>query len=105
MIRPIDLQTTILSAQNVPAPQRAEEGTRTTAQAAQAAFAAELTHRDESVAPATEVLGNRIDAKPDGQARHDGDGHKHQHAAPFDDSAGESAAEPDEPPHIVDFTA
>jgi hypothetical protein len=105
MIRPIDLQTTILSAQNTPAPQRAEDGTRTTAQAAQAAFAAELTHRDESVAPTTEVLGNRIDAKPDEHEKHGGDSHKRKPSSPFEEAVDEAAGSSEEPPHIVDFTA
>jgi hypothetical protein len=105
MIRPIDLQTTILSAQNTAAPQRAEDGTRTAAQAAQAAFAAELTRRDESVAPASEVLGNRIGAKPDEHEKHGGDSHKRKPASPLVEAVDEAAGVSDEPPHIVDFTA
>jgi hypothetical protein len=106
MIRPIDLQTTILSAQNAPgAAQRAEDGTRTAAAAAQAAFAAELTHRDESVAPATEVLGNRIGAKPEEHAGHGGHPHKHNPGSAFEQVVDEAAGVSEEPPHIVDFTA
>jgi hypothetical protein len=105
MIRPIDLQTTILSAQNVPTAQRAEDGTRTAAQAAQAAFAAELTHRDESVAPTTEVLGNRIGAKPDEHEGHGGDTHKREPRSAFEQVVDEEAGISEEPPHIVDFTA
>jgi hypothetical protein len=105
MIRPIDLQTTILSAQNVPTPQRAEDGTRTAAQAAQAAFAAELTHRDESVAATTEVLGNRIGAKPDEHEGRGADAHKREQKSAFEQVVDEEAGISEEPPHIVDFTA
>jgi hypothetical protein len=106
MIRPIDLQTTILSAQNVPSPHRAEDGTRTSAQAAQAAFAAELTHREESVAPAAEVLGNRIDAKPEEHAGHGGgNSRKRKPASAFEQVVDEAAGVSEESPHIVDFTA
>jgi hypothetical protein len=105
MIRPIDLQTTILSAQNVPGAQRAEDGTRGAAQAAQAAFADELAHRDESVAPATEVLGNRIDAKSEGHEGHGGDPRRHKPSSAFEQVVDEAAGVSEEPAHIVDFTA
>jgi hypothetical protein len=105
MIRPIDLQTTILSAQNAAAPQRAEDGTRIAAQAAQAAFAAEVTHRDESVAPAVEVSGNRVGAKPEEHEKPGGDGRKRRPASPFEQVVDEAAGMSEEPTHIVDFTA
>ena len=106
MIRPIDLQTTILSAQAAaPTAHRAEDGSRLGAQAAQGAFAAELTHRDESVAPTAEVLGNKIGDKPK-----DGDGHRHgPHArtpgSAFEPGMEESTDDGEELPHIVDCTA
>jgi len=108
MIRPIDLQTTILSAQNVPGAQRAEDGSRTAAQAVQAAFAAELTHRDESVAPADEVVGNRIGAKPEEHRRPGDESRKRKPGSSFEQTVAADAAaadDSDEPPHIVDFTA
>lgn len=104
MIRPIDLQTTILSGQNAPAAaQRADEGPRIAAQAAQAAFAAELTQREESVAPTTEVAGNRIDGKPNGRER--GAARKGKPRTPFEQVVDDAAGSSDEPAHIVDFTA
>jgi hypothetical protein len=105
MIRPIDLQTTILSAQTTAAPQRAEDGTRFAAQAAQAAFAAEVTRRDESVAPAAEVLGNRVGAKPEEHAKPGGDGRRRKPASAFEQVVDEAAGMSEEAPHIVDFTA
>jgi hypothetical protein len=105
MIRPIDLQTTILSAQNVPGAQRAEDGSRTAAQAVQAAFAAELTHRDESVAPADEVVGNRIGAKPEEHRRPEDEPRKRKPGSSFEQTVAAAADDSDEPPHIVDFTA
>jgi hypothetical protein len=105
MIRPIDLQTTILSAQTASAPQRAEDAARTTAQATQAAFAAEITRRDESVAPAAEVAGNRIGAKPEEHDKHGRDAHKRKPASPFEEVVNEAGGNSEEPAHIVDFTA
>ncbi len=103
MIRPIDLQTTILS-QNAPAAvQRAEEGPRIAAQAAQAAFAAELVQRDESVAAAADVVGNRVDAEAK-QRERDG-AHKRKPRTPFEQVVDEAAGSSDEQPHIVDFSA
>jgi hypothetical protein len=105
MIRPIDLQNTILSAQGAPAVQRAEVGARLEAQAAQAAFAAEVIHRDESVAATAEVVGNRIGAKPDQGQKHGSGDAKHKPRTPFEQVVDEAAGSADEPPHIVDFTA
>jgi hypothetical protein len=105
MIRPLDLQTTLLAAHNAPAAlQRAQEGPRLDAQAAQAAFAAELTHRDESVAAMSEAAGNRIGAKP--EEREPGSRKRKRKAAtPFEQVVEDAADSAEEPPHIVDFTA
>jgi hypothetical protein len=104
MIRPIDLQTTILSGQNAPAAvQRAEEGPRLAAQAAQAAFAAELVQRDESVSAAAEVLGNRVEAEV--KRRERGGERKRKPRTPFEQVVDEAAGSSDDQPHIVDFSA
>jgi hypothetical protein len=103
MIRPIDLQATLV-VQNAAAVQRAEEGPRIDAQAAQAAFAAEMTRSDESVAAATEVLHNRVGAKPHGGEHEDGGARKHPQT-PFEQLVEDVAASSDGEPHIVDFTA
>jgi len=107
MIRPIDLQNTILavSAQSAPAVQRAEQGARIEAQATQAAFAAELVHRDESVEPATEVLGNRVGAKQNESDKRDSAGGRHEPRTPFERVVDEAAGSSEEPPHVVDVTA
>ncbi len=105
MIRPIDLQTTLISTQqNAAAAQRAEQGPRADAQAAQAAFAAEITRRDESVAATARAMGNKVAAKPE-----DGKERKRRSAAdgsrtPFEE-VDETAESAEEPQHIVDFTA
>jgi hypothetical protein len=106
VIRPIDLQNTVLAAQStVPAVQRAEEGARTDAQTTQAAFAAELVHRDESVAPAAEVLEARVREKEKDSGKRDGHGGNHAPRTPFEQVVDEAAGTSDEAPHMVDFTA
>jgi hypothetical protein len=105
MIRPIDLQSTIIAATNPAAAQRTEEGSRINAQAAQAAFAAELSRCDESVAPTNEVLGNRIGAEPDAHDKREGGAHKREPGSAFEEVVDEAAGLSEEAPHIVDFTA
>lgn len=106
MIRPIDLQTTLISTQqSAPAAQRAEQGPRADAQAAQAAFAAEVTRRDESVAPTGEALGNRVGAKPDGGGERKRRSHADEYGAPLEESVDPTGESTEEPAHIVDFTA
>jgi hypothetical protein len=107
MIRPIDLQTTIISAQNTPAAvQRAEEGPRMAAAAEQAAFASEVTHRDESVAATTEVLGSRVDANPNrGEKSSSRKRKPRKPRTPFEQVVDEAAGSSDDSPHLVDFTA
>jgi hypothetical protein len=106
MIRPIDLQNSILqSIQSAPGVQRAEDGPRIAAQAAQAAFAAAVTVREESVAPSAEVVGNRVGAKPE-KDREDGSrGGKRKPADSFEESADDAAGLAEEPAHLIDFTA
>ena len=106
MIRPIDLQTAIISTQQTaPAVQRAESGVRTDAQVTQAAFAAELTHRDESVAPTSEAHGNRVGAKSGGNEKRESGTHPDGSRLLFDEIDDDSAEVAEEPPHIVDYTA
>jgi uncharacterized low-complexity protein len=107
MMRPIDLQTSIFSAQNTPAVQRTEQTSRVDAQAGQAAFAAEVERSGESVAAATEAAGSRIGAKPD--KREAADKRRRRARKPSDeysfDDVVDEAAGSEEPAHIVDFTA
>ena len=103
-IRPSDLQGAIWQAsQTAPLAQRAEEAPRAAQQAAQAAFAAHVQEREERVGGTGEVLGNRVDAN----AERDGRGDTYEpseHRAP-QAKAQTAEPDPDEPPHLIDFTA
>jgi hypothetical protein len=106
MIRPLDLQNTILqSIQSAPAVQRADEGSRLSAQAAQSAFAADLTHREESVAAATEATGNRIGAKPEERRERGSGGKKRTPRSSFEQVVDDAAEVAGEPAHLIDFSA
>ncbi len=104
-IRPTDLQGAIWQAsQTAPLTQRAEEAPRAAQQAAQASFAAHVQEREERVAESGESLGNRIDANAERDGR--GDTYEPDERRPHGTLA-QAAAEPDpdEPPHLIDFTA
>jgi hypothetical protein len=105
MIRPIDLQTTLFSVQSGPTLQRAEEGVRIDAQTAQAAFAAEATHRDERVAPTTEVLPNKVGQKQHGSEQRRERRQPHGTRTPFEQVVDDVAASSEDAAHIVDYTA
>ncbi len=105
MIRPIDLQTTLFTVQNGPSSQRAEEGVRIDAQVAQAAFAAEATHRDEKVAPTTEVLPNKVGRKQQGPDERRERRQRSGPRTPFDQVVDDVAASSEDAAHIVDYTA
>ena len=114
MIRPMDLQNSILqSIQSASAVQRVEEQPRQAAHATQAAFAAEVTRRDEQVAESSDVSGNRVGAKSQQERQSGQRKRKHKPGARFDEvvSDADSSAEPahiidsDEPAHIIDFSA
>jgi hypothetical protein len=103
MIRPIDLQT-IISAQAAPLVQRAEEAPRIAAQVEQAAFAAQSTRRDESVAPATGVLPNKVGEKRErAHGEHRGGEHPPRNA--FEQLVDDVAASAEDAPHLVDYSA
>lgn len=105
MIRPIDLQTTLFSVQHVPTPQRAEEGARMDAQVAQAAFAAEATHRDEKVAPTAEVMPNKVGRKQNGGDERRERRHPQGARTPFEQVVDDVAASSEDATHIVDYRA
>ena len=108
-IRPTDLQLSIVSqVQTPPIAQRAEEGPRAAQVAAQAVFAAQTQERNEKVAETDHLQGNRIEVgererneqgEPHGQRR------RRRPGMPFEEPASESAVDPGEPPHLIDFTA
>lgn len=104
-IRPTDIQGAIWQAtQTAPLTQRAQEAPREAQAAAQAAFAAHVQEREETVSETAETLGNRIDANAERDAR--GDSHARERRArnPFEEAV-DDAAGLDEPAHLIDFTA
>jgi len=104
-IRPTDIQGAIWQAvQTAPLNQRAQEAPREAQAAAQAAFAAQVVERQETIDEAAESLGNRVDANAERDARgeaHERDGKRRM---PFEDVVDEAAGF-DEPRHLIDFTA
>jgi hypothetical protein len=106
-IRPTDLQGSIIaSVQSAQLSQRSEEGPRQAALAAQAQFAGQLKQREESVAGATDVAGNRISSK--GQ-REEPEFKRGKRRTPSGEPVSEMIDEDDaalgEPAHLIDFTA
>lgn len=65
-IRPVDLQLAYMAGpQNAAAVSSAEDAPRAAQQAAQAAFAAELVHRQESIDEPVHVEGAKVRARGD----------------------------------------
>ena len=109
-IRPTDLQLAIISsAQSQPISQHAEESPRAAAAAAQAAFANQVEERQEKVTESGHARGNRIevnDRQQDAQEQPQGRRRRrHLPGEPFEEPSVEAAVDPDEPPHLIDFTA
>ena len=103
-IRPTDLQGAIYQAvQTAPVNQRAQEGPREAQQVAQAAFAAHVAEREETVEQSGEALGNRIDANAEREG-HGAEEHEPHRRGAFEEVVDEAAGL-DEPPHLIDFTA
>jgi len=106
MIRPIDLQSTIINAtQNAAGTQRSDADARAESQATQAAFSAELTHREAVVAPTGEVLGNRVGARDEKPKKRKQPNAEHEPGTAFEDVVDEISSSVDDAPHLVDFTA
>jgi hypothetical protein len=105
-IRPTDLQSAIVQAvQNPPIAQRAEEGPRQAQVAAQAAFVAQTSTRNESIAQAGDAQGNKVgDREPDRQGANGGKKRERKPGDPFDEVV-EDAAGLGEPSHLIDFSA
>ncbi len=106
-IRPTDLQSSILnSVQSSATAQRSEEAPRQAAAATQAAFSAQQTKREESIAESGQAEGNRVAANPE-RRREEPDGRKQRRrpSTPFDDVVDEAAGLADEAPHFIDFSA
>jgi hypothetical protein len=106
MIRPIDLQNTLINAQNSPPAARPEPAARLDAQATAAAFAAEVARREEAIAPSTqEAAGTRIEEKREHKREQPPRQGKRHPATPFEELVDDIAGSSEEPAHIVDFTA
>lgn len=90
---------------NAPAVQRADEGSRLAAQATQSAFAAELTHRDESIAATSEASGNRIGAKPEERRERRSADKKRAPRTPFEEIVDDAAGVAGELAHLIDVSA
>jgi hypothetical protein len=105
-IRPTDLQLAIVqTAQNPPLAQRAEEGPRQAQVAAQAAFVAQTSERNESIAQTRDAQGNKIgDREPDRQGGQERKKRERKPGDPFDEVV-EEAAGFGEPSHLIDYTA
>ena len=105
-IRPTDVQLSIVQAvQNPPLAQRAEEGPRQAQVAAQAAFVAQTSERNETIAQAGDAQGNKVgDREPDGQGSRGGEKRQRKPGDPFDEAVDEASGF-GEPAHLIDFTA
>jgi hypothetical protein len=107
-IRPTDLQNAlILQTQTPPTLQRAEQAPITAQQAAQAQFIAKTEQRNERVAEAGDVQGNRIeirdqpqDQQPGGKKRRD-----RKPGDPFDETVEDAAGLSDGIAHLIDYSA
>ncbi len=107
MIRPIDLQNTLMVAQSAPALVRTDAAQRIDDQAAAAAFAAQLSRKDEEVAAADELNGNRVDAKEEARERDAARQRRRAARKPETEfeTVVDAAAGSEEPAHLVDFAA
>jgi hypothetical protein len=107
-IRPVDLQLAYLAApQNAAVLSSAQEAPQAAAQAAQAAFAAELVRREESVDQPAHVEGAKVRAREErepGQQSHS-DGRRRR--APDDEPAPNAGplGLAGEGEHFIDVTA
>ncbi len=104
-IRPADLQLSYMNtAQNPPVAQRAEEGPRTAQAAAQAAFVADTTKRNETIGESTNAQGNKINVNDRDADRQQQEQRERKPGDPFEEVV-EEAAGLGEPQHLIDFTA
>ena len=104
-IRPTDIQGSIWQAvQTAPLNQRAQEAPRDAQAAAQAAFAAQIHEREETVAESGESLGNRVSPDAERDARGDAERRDAQPRNAFEEAV-DDAAGLGEPQHLIDFTA
>ncbi len=107
-IRPADLQSAlIVSTQAPPLAQRAEQAPVTAQGAAQAEFVKKTDERNEKVAEATQLKGNRIEVKDREQEQQQGGKGKRERKPgdPFDEVVEEAAGLSDGTAHLIDYSA
>ena len=108
-IRPTDLQLSIISqVQTPPIAQRAEEAPRNAQVVAQAVFDAKTTQRNETVAETGGLQGNRIEVgerERNDQQYEPGGRRRRRPGAAAAEPVAETAIDPEDPPHLIDFTA
>jgi hypothetical protein len=103
-IRPTDFQASIFtSVQTASLSQKADEAPHQAALAAQAAFAAEVSKREETVEATTHAVGNKVDPKGE-RERQEQRKRERRPGDPFEETVAEAAGS-DEPAHLIDFTA
>jgi hypothetical protein len=109
-IRPVDLQLAYMAApQNAAVLSHAQDSPQVAQQAAQAAFAAELQHREEHVDGPVRTEGQKIRPREERDASQDGSGghSKQRRQNPYENEA--PAAGPlglaGEGEHFIDVTA
>ena len=103
-IRPTDIQASIFQAsQTAPVAARSEEGARLAQNAAQAQFAGEVRHRQETIAQTDRAEGNKVNADAERQGRQDAEQRERRNGG-FEEVVDEAAGL-GEPAHLIDFTA
>jgi hypothetical protein len=103
-IRPTDFQGSIFtSVQTAALSQKADEAPHQAALAAQAAFAAEVNKREETIETTSRAQGNKIGPKGE-RERQEPRKRERRPGDPFEETVAEAAGS-DEPAHLIDFTA
>lgn len=106
-IRPVDLQLAYMSAPaNAAVLSNAQDGPQSAQQAAQAAFAAEVTRREESVDEPVKVEGAKVRARGEREPgeRHQS-GRRGRQYGPDQSGSGPSQLDPGDDGHLIDVTA
>ncbi len=107
-IRPVDLQLAYMAApQNAAVLSNAQDAPQAAQQAAQAAFAAEVIHRQESVDQPVKVEGSKVRARED-REREDGSSPDHRRREPSEEEQAYTAGPlglAGEGEHFIDVTA
>jgi len=104
-IRPTDFQASIFtSVQTASLSQKADEAPHQAALAAQAAFASEVSKREETIESTSHAQGNKVNAKGERERQEQQRKRERRPGDPFEETVVEAAGS-DEPAHLIDFTA